>query len=236
MIRIAICDDSAEYLSHISQLISANVADAVCLEYTNGYDLVTAHNASPFDIILLDIVMPNINGIETAGEIRKNDKNVKIVFLTSSAEYAVQSYSVKADGYLLKPVEPEALYKCIDDIVQQLSAESPSIVVKGLYSVHRIPLDTIMYLEAQNKHILFALRDGTTVKTTEPLHEWETKLNENLGYFRCHRSYIVNMQYIATYTHKEITMRSGCIIPISRSCHKEFETAFFRTIFGSAGD
>ena len=236
MIRIAICDDSADYLHHISQLISANVADAVCFEYANGYDLIAAHSASPFDIILLDIVMPNINGIETAGEIRQSDKKVKIVFLTSSAEYAVESYSVKADNYLLKPVEPAALCRCIKDLVEQMLAESPSVVVKGLYSVHRIPLDTIMYLEAQNKHIIFALRDGTTVKSTEPLHEWESKLNESVGYFRCHRSYIVNMHYIATYTHKEITMRSGCIIPISRSCHKEFETAFFRTIFGSAGD
>ncbi|MBR2503403.1 MAG: LytTR family transcriptional regulator DNA-binding domain-containing protein, partial [Oscillospiraceae bacterium] len=108
--------------------------------------------------------------------------------------------------------------------------------VKGFYAVHRIPLDSIEYAEAQNKQIVFTLQDGTEIKTGEPLHILENKLLAEYGFFRCHRSYIVNINHISTYTNKEITMSSGCRIPISRSCQKNFESAYFQFIFGSAGE
>ena len=239
MLRIAICDDSAGYVKHMEQLIGSwqnGGCHSVCFGFSNGYELACAHSESPFDIILLDIVMPVVNGIETAREIRRNDRNVKIVFLTSSAEFAVESYTVKADNYLLKSVSVQALYQCLDELSEQITRSVPSITVKGFYAVHRIPLDSIEYAEAQNKQIVFTLQDGTEIKTGEPLHILENKLLAEYGFFRCHRSYIVNINHISTYTNKEITMSSGCRIPISRSCQKNFESAYFQFIFGSAGE
>ena len=148
MLRVAICDDMFIDL------------------FSDGDSLMVSHIARPFDIILRDIIMPMLNGIDTAAEIRKLDKSVKIVFLTSSAEFAVDSYKVHADNYLLKPVDPESLYSCLDD-----------------------------------------------------------------GFFKCHRSYIVNIYHIDTYTQKVIRMKSGAHIPISRDCHTAFETTFFNLMF-----
>lgn len=239
MLRIAICDDDTAFVGHVAEIIDSwygKSASTVYQTFDNGDRLVAAHNYAPFDIILLDIVMPMVNGIETAREIRQQDKNVRIVFLTSSPEFAVESYTVKANNYLLKPFARNTLYNCLDELVTEMSFNSHSITVKGLRSVQKIPVDNIEYVEAQNKHIVFVLHDGTSVTTTEPLHTHESKLTLKDGFFKCHRSYIVNINHINTYTLKEITMNSGYRIPISRSCHKEFESVYFAAIFSKAGE
>ena len=239
MLRIAICDDNAEFVQQITEMINiwpSKPAGTICSTFYNGDELVNAHNILPFDIILLDIVMPLANGIEVAREIRQNDKNVKIVFLTSSPEFAVESYTVKANNYLLKPVNMSALHISLDEFLQEICVNLQTITVKSLYSVQKIPLNNIEYVEAQNKHILFTLIDNTVVETTEPLHVHESRLTLADGFFKCHRSYIVNINCIDTYTSREITMQSGCRIPIARSCQKEFESAYFSVIFGKAGE
>ena len=239
MLRIAICDDNNQFVQQASDFVDlwpSKPDNTVCSIFNNGDDLLNAHHNLPFDIILLDIVMPLANGIEVAREIRQTDKNVKIVFLTSSPEFAVESYTVKANNYLLKPIDADSLYCCLDEFVQLLSFNMQTITVKGIHSVQKIPLKSIEYLEAQNKHILFTLIDNSVIQTTEPLHIHENKLTLADGFFKCHRSYIVNINCISTYTSKEITMQSGCRIPISRSCQKEFEAAYFAVIFGKAGE
>lgn len=239
MLRIAICDDNISFIQQISSMIDswqAKPTSTVYQCFDNGDDLANAHNAMPFDIILLDIVMPLANGIEVAREIRHTDKNVKIVFLTSSPEFAVESYTVKANNYLLKPVDKNALYRCLDELAREAEKELNSITVRGLYSVQKLLLDKIEYVEAQNKHIVFNLADNNKTETTEPLYFYENKLTIDDGFFKCHRSYIVNINYIDTYTTKEIIMRSGYRIPIARSCQKKFENAYFSVMFGEAGD
>ena len=113
MIRIALCDDSSAFLEETKFMIEHwdKCPQNITMElFEDGDTLILTHAKKPFDIILLDIVMPLLNGIETAKELREKDKNVKIVFLTSSAEFAVDSYAVKASNYLLKPLESEKLF------------------------------------------------------------------------------------------------------------------------------
>lgn len=239
MLNIAICDDSKEFLEQIRLLLDCwkdNSRPFLCHTFDNGDSLISAHSKIPFDVILLDVVMPLLNGIETARAIRKIDSNVKIVFLTSSAEYAVDSYTVKANNYLLKPVNSDALYLCLEELFSEIAQSARTLTIKELYSVKKVPLDHIEFVEAQNKHIIFYLNNGSIIETTEPLRILEDKLILNDGFFRCHRSYIVNISYIDTYTLKEVTLRSGKRIPISRSCHKDFENAYFSVTFGNAGE
>jgi len=238
VIRIAICDDMPEFLSVTKTLVSEwKRPDHLFLEvFEDGDALINAHTAKPFDIILLDVVMPLLNGIGTAAEIRKNDTAVKIVFLTVSPEYAVDSYTVKADNYLLKPLEREKLHQCLDELYTDIQTSAKSITAKAMSAVHRIKLRDIEYIEAQRKENVFFLRDGSTIKVTDSLYTYEEKLLLEDGFFKCHRSYIVNIHWIKSYTHNEITMQSGYRIPISRSHHKEFEAAYFELLFGRESD
>lgn len=239
MLRIAICDDMPEFLRETSDLICRwqNRPEFFTVETFSDADaLIAAHAGKPFDILFLDVVMPLLSGIEAAREIRQTDRSVKIVFLTSSAEFAVESYTVKADNYLLKPVSPEALFRCLDELQSDILDNSRCIIAKSATSVQRVPFRDIEYIEAQNKQVLFSLASGGSISSTEPLYSLENKLLLSDGFFKCHRSYIVNLQRIETYTPKEIRMRSGFRIPISRSCQKEFESAYFEYLFGKAGD
>lgn len=239
MLRIAICDDLQVFLKHIQKMLAnwEDRPDDLCVEtFEDADSLLAAHSNKPFDIILLDVIMPLLNGIEAAREIRQHDKTVKIVFLTTSPEFAVESYTVKANNYLLKPVDPEKLYACLQELSEDLQVSQKNIVVKSAKALHHVEIKNIEYLEAQNKHVLFALSDGTTITAVEPLYSYEDQLPLADGFFKCSRSYIVNIHRIDTYTTKEIRMRSGCRISISRSCHKEFEAAYFEVLFGKDGD
>ena len=240
MIRIAICDDSPAFTQQIKFMLDhweAPFARSISAElFEHGDALLCAHVKNPFDIILLDIVMPLLNGIDTARELREKDKNVKIVFLTASPEFALESYQVKASNYLLKPVSPCNLFSCLEELVSDIHSIAKCIVVKGTDATHRIPLSDIAYVEAQLKHVVFFLFNNRTVKTLEPFYSYAHVLLPDDGFFKCHRSYIVNIHHIANFSHRMIEMRSGHFVPIARSCQKTFEAAYFRVLFGEAGD
>lgn len=238
MLRIAVCDDNHDFLQQISNIIirwNNDEPHTICETFDNADALICSHKSMPFDIIFLDVLMPMLNGIDAAKEIRNHDRKTKIVFLTASSEYAVESYSVKAYNYLLKPVCEATLLSCLDELAAELSLNAHTITIKGLYAMQKVSLDEIIYVEAQNKHIIFTLTNGTTIKTTEPLHTYQDILTLNDGFFKCHRSYIVNIYHIDTYTLKEIKMSCGYSIPVSRNCQKAFEAAYFNTLFGKAG-
>ena len=235
MLRIAICDDMPEFLEQ-TRLLAENwphKPDGMSVSaFGDGDALVEAHSAQPFDIIFLDVVMPLVDGIDTAAEIRRHDDSVKIVFLTFSKEFAYESYAVKANDYLLKPVDSARFYDCLDACYRDVLEHEKCIIVKSTSGVHRVKLQSIEHIEAQGKQVLFSLTDGRAIEAMEPLYIYESKLFLNDGFFKCHRSYLVNLYKIDTYTQNEITMRSGCRIPISRSFHKQFKDAYFALLFG----
>lgn len=239
MLRIAVCDDLRAFLRHTKIAIQQweKGPDELHIEtFEDADSLLTAHRSKPFDIILLDVVMPLLDGIEAAREIRQNDRSVKIVFLTSSPEFAVASYTVKADNYLLKPVDKQALYRCLEQLYEDIRQRAKYIMVRSSTAMHRILLEDIESVEAQNKRVLISLTDGSVIEAAEPLYAFENKLPLEEGFFKCHRSYMINLYRIDTYTQKEIHMHSGCRIPVSRSFHKEFETAYFTLLFGKTGE
>ncbi len=239
MVKIAVCDDCLEFVNRIEQIImqwEEKPSELKIMCFTNGDALIDTHMTAPFDIIFLDMVMPLLNGMETAQEIRDFDKDVKIVFLTSSSEFAVESYKVRAWNYLLKPVEPKVLYQCLNDLMEEQSHSARSILIRGKSIVHRMELFRIECLEAQKKHTLFMLSDGTTIESIESMGVYERDLDLSEGFFKCHRSYLVNLNQIDNYTHTEIKTHSGWRIPISRRCYKEFEDAYFSFLFQEVGE
>lgn len=115
MIQIGFCDDDPSVLDELHELLGSyraeRNADIAPTAFQSPFELLASiEKGARFDILLLDVLMPGENGIEAAREIRQYDSNVKIIFLTSSAEFAVQSYTVGAYFYQLKPIWPESFF------------------------------------------------------------------------------------------------------------------------------
>ena len=119
MLKIAVCDDSPLFLElaikFINKWSEERQFPVSISSYNNGDDLLAANAEERMDIIFLDIIMPLLNGMDTARELRQTDKAVKIIFLTSSPEFALESYEVKAQGYVLKPIVYEQLKDTLDE-------------------------------------------------------------------------------------------------------------------------
>lgn len=238
MLRLAICDDMPEFLLSTKMQLEQwkDKPEELIIElFNNGDSLIEAHIANPYDIIFLDVLMPLLNGIETASEIRKHDSSVKIVFLTSTSAFAVDSYTVHADNYLLKPVAQDKLFHCINELYSDILNNAKYINVSSATAVYRIELRNIEYIEAHGKKVLFILTNGSMIESNQPFYFFQDKLLLEDGFFKCHRSYIVNIYRIVTYMQKEIRMQSGFRIPVSRSCHAEFESAYFDLLFRKSG-
>lgn len=113
--------------------------------------------------------MPDITGMELARKIRSFDKSADIIFLTTSPEYAVESYTVKATNYLMKPIVPERFYETLDEIQKIREQEQGrSLVLKSSIGVHKIPLNQLMYVEAQGRKVLYYLANGEQVTWHRP--------------------------------------------------------------------
>jgi len=182
MLRIAICDDEERCLSDTKRMLlswSVETSSQTQIDcFDNGDSLVRENDSVRYDIIFLDIVMPLLNGMDTAKELRHRDKTVKIVFLTSSPEFALQSYSVKATDYCLKPITYQKLKEVVDNCAAINRQDPENLTLKTVGGYQKIYLHDIEYIEAQNKRVFFFLRSGKAVEVIQPLYTFETELSD----------------------------------------------------------
>lgn len=203
MIQIAVCDDSIDELSNMVQLINQykgeknfNCQYAV---FPNGFELISAlEKGKRFDIYCLDIIMPGFMGIDVAKEIRGFDKTAPIIFFTSSTEFALESYSVKAINYVLKPVSKEKFFFTFDEVLEQIKAEKDKdvLIVKSNEGIQRILISNLVFAEVMGRNVLYHLCSGKVIQCTEPFSSACDTLIKYGCFMKPHRSYLVNMQYV----------------------------------------
>lgn len=236
MLRIAVCDDNSEFLEQAVDLIKRwSEQSSTPLEiyrFDNGDELIAKNAVVRIDIIFLDIIMPLLNGMDTAKELRQTNTNVKIIFLTSSSEFALESYAVKAYDYLLKPISYEKIKNVLDECSYAFDKEPKNIVFKTAYGYQKLFYYDIEYAEAQNKKVVIYLRSGKTVDATEPFYFFVKRLTDCDGFFKCHRSYLVYIQNVDHFNMTEIITKSGHRVPIARGYGKAFQEAYFSWMFG----
>ena len=235
MLKIAVCDDSRELLEKVEKDLHEyeNVRNtpATVHTYTNAVDLLDGLKKTDYDILILDIIMPGFTGMQAAHEIRKFNEEIKIIFLTSSKEFAIESYSVGAYYYLLKPVLNEKLFSVLDKVVSEITSKQESCVIYTHMGIVNIPFARIECLEVYNKHLVFHLSDGSTKETRGALTDYENVFLERKEFLKIHRSYILNMDYIHSIEAGEIVTYSGKRFPVSRLVAKDIKEHYMNYIF-----
>ena len=220
MIQIAFCDDDQTVLDQLSALLEKYRAQRCvqiqCTAFHSPLDLLAEiEKGTRYDILFLDVIMPAENGITAAKEIRQYDNVVKIIFLTSSAEFAVESYVVGAYFYQLKPIWEDSFFRLTDSMIAECRrADQRSLILRCKSGVTRITLDSLEYCEVQGRTLVFHLLDGTVIESSGSMDELARQLADYPGFLRPHRSYLVNMEYIHNITAKSITMESLAEVPL----------------------
>jgi DNA-binding LytR/AlgR family response regulator len=238
-VKIAICDDDPLELKKIEktvqEFILSNQADSeITLNtFVCGSDLLDFVNRnSNFDVLILDIIMLGINGIELATEIRTTSKDCKIIFLTSSPEFAVNSYKVNAFGYLLKPFQNSEIKALLDEaLVSMQDNQSKSVVIKEKTGLVRIWLHTIEYIESVKHTLHFHLRGGAIEVCYARMDEFQDIILSGSRFIQCHQSFIVNMNCISKVTEKFFVLSDKTLIPISRTVYPKVKQAYISYFF-----
>jgi DNA-binding LytR/AlgR family response regulator len=233
LIHIAICDDSKQERQILAALFKRyQELHATPLQihiFQNGFSLLDAiDQGKRFDITILDILMPGENGIEIARNIRASGTDTEIIFLTSSPEYAVDSYEVKAQNYLLKPVTEEKFFASIDSILAELDEKDTAsfIIYTTEKQYSRIRVSSLVYGEVTHRTITLHLADQTMISAIMTFTEFLDILKAYPDFIYPHRSYAVNMHYIQYVTKSDIILTDGQKIPLSRNNYTKISEQF----------
>ncbi|MBV7276145.1 response regulator transcription factor [Clostridium sp. PL3] len=237
--KIAICDDDEQELIHINQHLDEYFncgfsKDKIKVSrFQSSMQLLDLiEKGKHFDVFLLDVIMPDINGIDLATEIRSKDQVAKIIFLTSTSEFAVESYSVDAFNYLLKPIQKDKLFTVLEKVCNDIYSDlKPYILLKTKISLSKVFLHHLVYVEVSGRTVYFNQINGATLEITSTISQIETVLLINKHFIKPHRSYIVNLDYVKNLSQDGITTTNDVFIPISRNVYKNVKQAYINHSF-----
>ena len=224
--RIAVCDDSSldrelfvALLHHY--FVSKPISNEI-IQYENGVDLL--HDVEDdmwFDIVFLDIYMNDLLGIDVAHKLRSLGYRGHIIFLTATADFAVDSYEVEALGYLLKPQSFEKLSQVMDRAIRAMTTNT--YLVKNHSKIIRVPYHEILYAESMNSKCIMHCCNDQSYVIYKRLTTIEHELNDK-RFLRCHQSYLVNMDHIHQ-VDSQFTLVTGDTVAIRQRDLKSIRQA-----------
>lgn len=237
MIKIAFCDDDLSVLNELRTLLDEyRVERNLEIAYTAFNSplelLAEIERGTRYDILFLDVLMPGETGIDTATEIRNYDTNVKIIFLTSSAEFAVQSYSVGAYFYQLKPIWKDSFFRLMDSAISACEKEhTDSLILRCKSGITRVELKHLEYCEVIHRTLFIHLSTGKVLESVGSLDDLSKQLASYNCFLRPHRSFLINLDYVQSLSFRAITMSCLTEIPIPRGKYNEIKNAFLEYAF-----
>lgn len=220
--KIAICDDEAVAREEISALLETYIEDKkVGISYEVFEDYKTlCEREDEFDIFLVDYLMPGVNGLEFAKGLRERHGSRKfIIFITQYNEIVYDSFTVQTHRFLLKPVDKEKLYEALDSSLLPAAA-SGHISIRYGGNVTLVSVEDILYIEVSHKE-LYICTEKEQILCRRSISSVEDEL-AGYGFFRVHRSYLVNMRKVRTFNQKTIELNGDEILPISARKYSEF--------------
>jgi len=232
MIRVAVAEDEQNTFETIHTFLnryaSEKQLEISVKHFSNGFEITDSYKPE-FDIILMDVDMPLINGIEAARKIRSQDPAVIIIFITNLSQYAIQGYSVQAFDYILKPLNYFPFSEFFGRAVSRLQSieNTPYYTIRLKDGIRKIAVRDIYYIEINN-HTLYYHTAAGIFQTTGKMKDIESQLTEH-SFSRCNNGYLVNLAHVDSILENDAVVH-GDSLPISRSRKKEFSSALITYI------
>ena len=239
MIKIAIVDDEPNMLSEIKHSVSKQFKerniDTTITAYSDGKQLITAiDRGALFDVVFLDIELPDKPGLEIARSLRETNQNVMIAFVTSFDNYVYDAFDYDVIGYIRKHELDARLGAVIDRIIKKYKEVSNEKLFKNASGQYRVIVQNIAYFESNDHNIMIHLNDGTEFTVTGSLKKIEEEYSIH-GFFRIHSGYLVNLAYVFSIEKNEVMVKcetNMVTLPVSRGRSKELKTAYQHYIRG----
>lgn len=233
MLKIAVCDDDPGHLEKAVEMLHAYFRARPALRgqvipLGSGEALLEqAHHG--FDLYLVDILMPGLNGIQTCRKLRGSGADGEIIYLTSSNDFAADSYDVGAFFYLLKPVEERRLFQVLDAAVAKLNhRRNAGIVVPTPDGPRRILLERILYVERVGRNIRYYCAGGTVDPQTirAPFREMTAPLLADPRFYPCGASFVLNLQHVTGVNGQSALLDNGSAVTLPRTAASAFKNAW----------
>ncbi len=230
MIYIGICDDEKYMLDHIrtmaSRFFRGKNTEAAILEFSCGEELLKYDGQ--IDILFLDIQMKGMDGMETARRLRRRKFRGTLIFTTILREMVFEAFEVQAYDYLVKPIDEGAFVRTMERLFasMQNAAGGESLLVQKGYESRIVPMRDIVFCEIIDRKIYLHLASSEVVDYYGRIEKLENKLDDH--FFRCHRSYLINLKYLKSYKNGTAYLEGGKEIPVSRLRGREFSDVVFR--------
>jgi len=226
MLKIAICEDDSIQRHSIVDILE-NYLSSInksydLFEFINGEDLLSS--IDKFHIYLLDIHMGSVSGIDVAKKIRLIQEKAIIIFTTGFKDYVFDAFDVNAFHYIIKPIDENKFKEILYSAIKSISHKEKFLIAKTISSSIKILLKDILYIESDQRKI----KVHTTYDVIEyyyKISDIENELSEDT-FFRCHKSYIINLKYVQSFNNTSIFLKNSEIVYISKYKLSDFSKAF----------
>ncbi len=227
-LNIAICDDEQSQIDNITAIVKKWSEQFNHLCDVRGFPSAEAflfayEEEKAYDILLLDVEMKGISGIDLAKQIRSGDNRVEIVFITSHFEFFGEGYEVDALHYLIKPIAEDKLMSVLSKAAEKLQIEPPSVVITCDSETMKLYESDILYVESF-LHYIAIHTNSREYRIKESISAFEAKLSDI--FYRSHRSYLVSLKHIVRMSRTVVCMDNGAELPLARGKYDEINRAF----------
>ena len=216
--KIALIDDQAEMLEKLFSIIKKELPSAQYYTFSSGDEFLETWHSGMYDLIIVDVFMPGILGIDVARKIRETDMDVRLVFCTTSNEFASESYEVAANYYLHKPISTDNIVRMLKMICLEEYEHNRFL---RLTDGQKVVLRNIIYTEYHNHTILIHCKNNETLQTRMSQTDWETLLSEHTYFFSTSKGIVANFYEVSKLEDGLFLMNDGSQVPISRRKSKD---------------
>ncbi len=229
MIKFAICDDEPQMAREIvdqlaSYMMETDVGYSVAC-FPSGYALLKS--SDEFDVIFLDIQMERPDGMETAALLRQRESRSLLIFVTVLKDRVFDVFPLEAFDYLLKPLDRDRFRRTMDRALRWLERDATkNLVIQRGSDCQVVPLSDILYCEVLGRKIFIHKKDGIVLDYYDRLEDLEQRVDSR--FFKCHRSYLVNLDHVGGCQDGQVLLSQGERIPVSRLRERELTQALLR--------